>query len=341
MCIYFGDEDGLTYQTQEHIIPAALGCCTKLDKGTVSDKANSYFSPIERNVIEHSFLLVPRIIIGPGKRGKLSPKYATTSKVSEIEHGGDKCLGYMKGNKAYLLSQFIVDKDNKIYFVYQKDGAINVNSEMDELMKCISAVKDKFVSVNMHTEKSGSVYITLFKDKVHVGYDGKIPPERINEVKALFANSIIAGDNRNVTAQVKLNLVVEENFVSICKVVAKTAINTLAYIMGEKYIRDSADFDKLIDMIFSDDEKILTRVFGVADALEMKRTMHLKEEQHACLLMSECNSIKAVVFFYERCFEVILCDGQLSNKFPYPLEGIVCDWKNRKDYKYLYYLTVF
>lgn len=50
MCIYFGQNPELTYTSQEHVLPAALGCCTKLDKGVVSDDANKYFSPIERDV---------------------------------------------------------------------------------------------------------------------------------------------------------------------------------------------------------------------------------------------------------------------------------------------------
>lgn len=85
MCIYLGQNSNFTYIAQEHVLPAALGCCSKLGKGVVSDEANKYFSTIERDVIGHSLIQVPRIISGPGKRGKLSAKYVTTLGVSPIE----------------------------------------------------------------------------------------------------------------------------------------------------------------------------------------------------------------------------------------------------------------
>lgn len=73
MRIYFVNRKDLTYISQEHVFPAALGCHTKLTRGVVSDQANEYFSPVERDAIEHSFIQILRIFIGPGKRGKLPP----------------------------------------------------------------------------------------------------------------------------------------------------------------------------------------------------------------------------------------------------------------------------
>lgn len=67
MCIYLGNTANLTYETQEHVLPASWGCCTKLEKGVVSDQANTFFSPIERNIIEKSLLQIPKVIMGPGK----------------------------------------------------------------------------------------------------------------------------------------------------------------------------------------------------------------------------------------------------------------------------------
>ena len=82
MCIYYGDLPELTYKSREHVLPAALGCCTKLESGVVSDQANEFFSPIERDVLEHSLIQIPRIINGPGKRGKLAEKYAYNIKIA-------------------------------------------------------------------------------------------------------------------------------------------------------------------------------------------------------------------------------------------------------------------
>lgn len=46
MCIYFSDQDDLTYKNQEHIFPAGLGGIGMLPRGYVSDQANALFSPL-------------------------------------------------------------------------------------------------------------------------------------------------------------------------------------------------------------------------------------------------------------------------------------------------------
>lgn len=42
-CIYYGNQEGLTYNKREHVFPASLGCKTMLPKGWVSDQANEFF----------------------------------------------------------------------------------------------------------------------------------------------------------------------------------------------------------------------------------------------------------------------------------------------------------
>lgn len=140
VCIYLEDSIELTYSTQEHVLPAALGCCTKLEKGVVSDQANKYFSSIERDVIEHSFIQIPRIVSGPGKRGKLAEKYAATSQVSVVNLDGKNSLGYMKGTEGYILNQFVIDEKNNIQFHWQQNNELNVKNEIEVLKKHIQSM---------------------------------------------------------------------------------------------------------------------------------------------------------------------------------------------------------
>lgn len=149
MCIYYGTLPELTYKSQEHVLPAALGCCTKLENYAVSDQANEYFSPIERDVLEHSLIQIPRIINGPGKRGKLSAKYATTSEVSLIEQNGKNGLGYMKGSDGYILSQFIIDEKNNIQFHCQPEDSHDAQNEIEQLKERIVSMDKKNVPVQM------------------------------------------------------------------------------------------------------------------------------------------------------------------------------------------------
>ena len=46
MCIFYGSNEKLTYNSQEHIFPATIGGIVKLPKGYVSDQANKYFSKL-------------------------------------------------------------------------------------------------------------------------------------------------------------------------------------------------------------------------------------------------------------------------------------------------------
>ncbi len=339
MCIYLKNKEGLSYEKQEHILPAALGCCTKLDKGVVSDQANEYFSPIERDVIDNSIIQLPRIIDGPGKRGKLSPKYATKSNVMVIEHAGKKCLGYMKGSKGYILDQFIIRKSGDIQFLRNSNSEGDSQADIRFLKEKIMGMEDKYVPVDMSDDTSESVFVTYHKDKIHIGYNGELPPNKLKEISNVFSNDIIARDSHSAIGQISGRLEIKENFVNISKLVAKTALNTLAYIKGAEYISDTNDFDEIINMIFSDKDEILTKVRGVGNCNMLKQKLMLKDYQHACIISSQGNTLSAMVLFYERAYKVILCD-KLSSEFDL-LEGIVCDWKNRKDYKYQeYFLKV-
>ena len=81
MCIYYKGRDGLTYNQQEHILPAGLGGKTKLPKGFVSDQFNNDISKLEEEVMRGSLIALARQFEGPGKRGKLGEKHETKSKV--------------------------------------------------------------------------------------------------------------------------------------------------------------------------------------------------------------------------------------------------------------------
>lgn len=80
-CIYYGNQEGLTYNKREHVFPASLGCKTMLPKGWVSDQANELFSPMEEILTRRSLISTERALFGPGKRGSLAPQKAAQSDV--------------------------------------------------------------------------------------------------------------------------------------------------------------------------------------------------------------------------------------------------------------------
>ena len=69
----------------------------------------------------------------------------------------------------------------------------------------------------------------------------------------------------------------------------------------------------------------------------LRQKLYFDKNQLACILTVEGNKLKAWLLIYEFGFEGLLfndctisCDSLL--------DGIVCDWKNRKNYRYLEFL---
>lgn len=338
MCIYLGNLTELTYNNQEHVLPAGLGGCTKLDKGVVSDQANAYFSPIERDVIEQSFIQIPRMIIGPGKRGKLAKKYAATSEVSVINLNGKNGLGYMKGTDGHILSQFVIDEKNNIQFHWQQNDGLVVQNEIEELKKHILSMGEKYVPVKMPADDK-CIYIAYFKNKIHVGFRDILPDSKIKEIKNLFLGNIVKREPSTSCGQLSAIIDVRHDFKKISIVAIKSALNTLAYIKGAEYITQTTDFEVLIGWVMSGSDEVLNSVkgIGVDEVNAMRQMLHLDKEQLACILTKEGNSLKAWLLIYEHGFEILLCDS-CTIPCDILLDGIVCDWRNRKDYRYLEFL---
>ena len=104
-CIYYGNQEGLTYNKREHVFPASLGCKTMLPKGWVSDQANELFSPMEEILTRRSSISTERALFGPGKRGSLAPQKAAQSDVCVgVDEKGDRVLSYMALGTPYNLS---------------------------------------------------------------------------------------------------------------------------------------------------------------------------------------------------------------------------------------------
>lgn len=336
MCIYYRDLPELTYKSREHVLPAALGCCTKLASGVVSDQANELFSPIERDVLEHSLIQMPRIINGPGKRGKLTEKYATTSEVSVITLDGRNGLGYMKGTKGYILSQFVIDENNRIQFHYQPNEETDMNNEIEQLKNRICSMEEKYVPVKMPLDDN-CIYITYFKNKLHIGFHSieLLSDKKIEAIKKLFSSDIIKGEQSTSCGKLSAIIDIKHDFKKVCIVAAKSALNTLAYLKGAEYITQTTDFNDIVETVMSGSEEILRYVKGIPfDEVELLRQkLYLDKEQLACVLTTKGKNLKACFFAYEHGFEVSLCVA-CSVSCDILLDGIVCDWRNRRDYSY-------
>lgn len=66
----------------------------------------------------------------------------------------------------------------------------------------------------------------------------------------------------------------------------------------------------------------------------MRQRLNLDNDQQFCIVSEDMKQLKAWVFFYDYAFEVLLCNC-LKSPSGILKDGIVCDWKNRKDYRCL------
>src|SRR5437016_4825540 len=106
MCIYYTDRNDLTYSGQEHVIMAGLGGSARHPNGYVIDQFNNDISKLEQDFLRESIISVPRQIVGPSSRGRLTSKYETKSKVHVLRNyavENDISLGYIKRGKPYYL----------------------------------------------------------------------------------------------------------------------------------------------------------------------------------------------------------------------------------------------
>jgi len=101
--------------TTEHLIPAGLGGIKKLPKGYVSDQFNNEISKLERRFLRDSIISIPRIFVGPGKRGKLNESKATKSKIQLIinpDGAPSFALGYTKLGKVIEIPTLLINTDD-------------------------------------------------------------------------------------------------------------------------------------------------------------------------------------------------------------------------------------
>ena len=339
MCIYLGDKPELSYKTKEHVIPAALGCRTTLELGVVSDQANQCFSPIELRFLSKSPLQVSRVILGPGERGSLSPKKAKKSKLSVVKTENGFRLGYLKGSDVYVVNQIVIytdDEGERIKYVHGDVGLSENDcySDMNSLMTQLKGWDGNYHFIPIDDEIT---ILTVYENKYYVAAKDDLNQERINTLKALFNNNYGTRNPVFDSGRASIDIRFEQNNIDVFKVVAKTAMNTLAYLYGKEQVCNANELNGLRKAIFSSDDKICKYVQEIPNGRRVKSNLHLLRNEHACLIDKFCDSLISLVFFYDSFYWVKMSD---NTDFRIDIiNGLVCDWESSKDYKYYDYIV--
>lgn len=330
MCIYFGDNESLTYQKQEHVFPAGLGGIAMLPKGFVSDQANEFFSPLEAELMHKSLISVTRALFGPGKRGSLSPKKMSTSRISIMKNADGKvALGYLSGKNGYYINSIYKNKD-KFIFTIASEQHNSPESAWESFKNEIRAFGTKFVCISTNELNQHDWVFGSYRGKYYLAQGKQCELESIKKQLLFIVDSSKSSALNRKSDHPKFDIpLVESDLIS--KVYAKVAINVLAMLKGEEYICHNR-FTSIKKWILGesdvDDYSQLPRV-----TLENK--LHLPEDCHWCIFLIREGKLCATVCFYNnfsRYFELT------DNIFPEDyrntgsLFGMICDWRNKREF---------
>jgi len=347
MCIYYKEIDTLTYTAGEHIFPAALGGIQKLSKDFVSSEFNNAISGLELDFIRNSFVAVARQVEGPGKKGKLSDRYATKSTVSVIESAADKtilALGYIKKGKLYEIPQVLLNTDTAKFAISFDSTAVTdiakaiadfkgkcseaellkikiIDSELLPMNQIILGIDDSVeTNFNCFFAKHPSATTRLSVEKIKaignaLQYDGTEPQR-----KKYMPRS---------TGQIKFS-------VDFFRIYGKIAFNFLAFLKGQEFVMATA-FDQVRNWIANGgaNKFAALNTANFNPLKEMK--IELPESCHHVLIYKIENRLFATIHLYEALSVDIELDPNYTGKFS--TDGFICDWKNRKEYKLFEYIS--
>ena len=243
-CIYLGENPQLTFNSQEHVIPASLGCVNKLPIGVVSDQANNIFSKYELELFRNTPIgfITKRNI---GERGNLNKPIPEL--VCEFERSGDLPKVYVSIlDKNYNIAQLIIFEEK-----YELKSS-NVE-EAKLLLSLIKQVnKDTRFNFRLIPNCKEDILIVSYCNKKWYCYHSKIVDdtnEYLNIVeKIVFVASQIPNNLDGIEPTVKKipkdkeiivgKIFSTDAFISQDRVIIKIMINTICYLFGEDKASD-------------------------------------------------------------------------------------------------------
>lgn len=345
-CIYF-DNSGriLTYNKQEHVIPASLGGRAKLPKGFVSDEANSYFSKYEMKAVRDTILSINRINNGPGKRGTLNVKKVTNPEIKLFKNLKDNkdivpvVLGFMFCGCTHEIPQilFTLNNDNSV-----KLPIVILNTFPDYSLSILlkDVLKSFYKFIHDDNRKFNVIYSEL---KVHIRYINIGTFNNRWFVSSSFSKNLL----QKFFEIVKIKDLPEElpifiNPISIYKwhnklpdafdesfyfIYFKTAFNVLAFFTDNEIVLHK-QFDGIRNVILNlyDFNKYIVEETMPDWLLEFVDN-EVKPKEHFILISTENKCIKAYVSFYrERITSYIrLSENYEGDQFR---KCIICNWMN-------------
>lgn len=345
-CIYLKSKEDLTFDSDEHIIPAGLGGIMKLD-GQVSDEANNQFSKHEMRFMRESIVSLFRSFEGPGKRGSLSSKKSSKSKIhllkSDDEYEFE--LGYISNGSPVLLPQlrFKIDEKSGKFSIDKrliKNAEISSNDLLNNMSKLWRKRKFRFRHIKFHEFNESFVILAEYNNDWYIATHSNVDSGKLREIHELLQTIVsnkkeeVELGNNHFEPQVSMRLsIVTEDY----RMIAKMAFNYLAHKRGTEYVLDDK-FDKIRDWIVSGEGNVDHMLVGDTSKLNFLHSGMLPEMAHSVYITYIDRDMIGVVSLYGGL--IVSSVRMVENcEKEFELYGYVCDWKNRKDYDFFEYIN--
>lgn len=279
-----------------------------------------------------SFISFPRGLYGPGKRGSFSESQKTTSKICVIEGERGLELAYISLGKPYIIPQFIRQGKNFNFTLPKEDESkykLDTNNIKDTLSALFDAEKYKVVKIRDDRIPDDENIIGRFKDKIFIANKlGNGNSELIKKEVDLFCSKEIdiCDKEYKKTDNPRFNFKIKESTIS-SRVYAKTALNVLACLLGDKFVKDKC-FDDIKKWILDENLKgDYTQYIG--NISDLKKIF--PKNCHWCIIIKIDNFLIACVCFYNSIIKQVVLSSDFNRSFK--LQGMICDWENKNDYK--------
>lgn len=338
-CMYLKKtEPVVTFKSGEHIFPAGIGGIQKLPMEYVSHNANNAFSAMEGQVMKKSLLALPRQFVGPGKRGNITnPKKATqgaVSLMSGVINPKTVEFGYISLGRPYSISQIKININGSCQFISDKSFG-DVGQQTTDFTKNLGNYNGRYTLHEDERFSQDEFLLGVHEGKWYVGLSNKdLELEVANFVKKLVEQKPFekhTPDYGTVQPRVHQTLEFDDRYFRVC---SKTIFNYLAFVKGRDFVLQDC-FDPIRDWIVNGGENKFATLTGKETDFS---AISFPDQAHKLLITQKGNILIGHISFYGNGFET---EVKLSDNFEglFNLEGFICDWQNRQEYKLLDYLN--
>lgn len=356
ICIYTKQaHDDEEMKSGDHIMLAAIGGIKKLPKTYVSHEANNYFSKLEKHFTRDSIISLIRQFEGPGKRGNLNIKKASKSKVSIMvsQNANDESkkkysLGYLELGKPHIINQFIFDLENTSKTnITTSLNPIHISDDDDPQQTLLTFIEKakKMEEYILIIDESLPESLALFGEldnkwflAIKNNNKESLALEFVKYIQQ--SKTVTSNDYQKSSNQVSTQQTYSFNIDVTFRVIAKMVFNFLALEKGQEFILNSR-FDSIRNWIYTGEgENNFVHLIESDNIMKERFGSFYPERAHYIFLSQvECELVGLIGFYGATfAFSVKLTDLNPGEVLLPDVCGLICDWKNRREYTLMEYI---